>query len=192
MPRANPGEVWIVDLGLAAKVRPCLVLSDYPKDDELSLVIMVPHTTAVRNNRWEVPIPKTFLKTAVSHRAVSKMNEGLAKVRFLQTPDHEYSIPEPRRLQPQRGTAPVPHCLSRFSGPLNDKRAYMVQLPPDLQPIPFDQQRIIRVQHARFQPRPPGIRMQSDKRRRAMSFIEVVWSQGCSGFNGVVPSLSTG
>jgi len=36
MPRANPGEVWIVDLGLAAKVRPCLVLGDYPKDDELA------------------------------------------------------------------------------------------------------------------------------------------------------------
>ena len=67
MPRANPGEVWIVDLGLAAKVRPCLVLGDYPKDDELSLLIIVPHTTAVRNNRWEVSIPKTFLQTGVFH-----------------------------------------------------------------------------------------------------------------------------
>ena len=67
MPRANPGEVWVVDLGLAAKVRPCLVLSDYPKDDELSLVIIVPHTTAVRKNRWEVSIPKTFFKTGVFH-----------------------------------------------------------------------------------------------------------------------------
>ena len=67
MPRANPGEVWIVDLGLAAKVRPCLVLSDYPRDDELSLVIIVLHTTAVRNNRWEVSIPKTFLKSGVFH-----------------------------------------------------------------------------------------------------------------------------
>ena len=67
MPRANPSEVWIVDLGLAAKVRPCLVLSDYPKDDELALVIIVPHTTAVRNNRWELPIPKTFLKIGVFH-----------------------------------------------------------------------------------------------------------------------------
>jgi mRNA interferase MazF len=42
-------------------------LSDYPKDDELSLVIIVPHTTAVRNNRWEVSIPKVFLKTGVFH-----------------------------------------------------------------------------------------------------------------------------
>ena len=51
MPRANPGEVWIVDLGLAAKVRPCLILSDYPSDNELALVIVVPHTTAARGNR---------------------------------------------------------------------------------------------------------------------------------------------
>ena len=27
MPRADRGSVWIVDLGLAGKVRPCLVLS---------------------------------------------------------------------------------------------------------------------------------------------------------------------
>jgi len=67
MPRANPGEVWIVDLGLAAKVRPCLILGDYPQDDELALVIVVPHTTAVRDNRWEVSIPKPFLKTGVFH-----------------------------------------------------------------------------------------------------------------------------
>jgi mRNA interferase MazF len=67
MPRANPGEVWIVDLGLAAKVRPCLVLGDYPEDDELALIIIVPHTTALRNNRWEVSIPKTFLKTGAFH-----------------------------------------------------------------------------------------------------------------------------
>jgi mRNA interferase MazF len=67
MPRANPGEVWIVDLGLAAKVRPCLILSDYPTDDELALAIIVPHTTAVRSNRWEVPVPKPFLKSGAFH-----------------------------------------------------------------------------------------------------------------------------
>jgi mRNA interferase MazF len=67
MPRANPGEVWIVDLGLAAKVRPCLLLSDYPKDDELALIVVVPHTTALRNNRWELAIPKRFLKEGAFH-----------------------------------------------------------------------------------------------------------------------------
>jgi mRNA-degrading endonuclease toxin of MazEF toxin-antitoxin module len=38
MPRLQPGEVWPVDLGLTAKVRPCLILSDYPADDELARV----------------------------------------------------------------------------------------------------------------------------------------------------------
>ncbi len=45
MPRPNPGEALIVDLGLAAKVRPCLILGDYPEDDELALIVIVPHTT---------------------------------------------------------------------------------------------------------------------------------------------------
>ena len=58
---ALPGEIWRVDLGVAAKVRPVLVLSDYPKDDELALLVVVPHTTAIRRNRWEVNIPKPFL-----------------------------------------------------------------------------------------------------------------------------------
>ena len=67
MPQTKPGEVWLIDLGLAAKVRPCLVLSDYPADDELALLVIVPHTTAVRNNRWELNISKSFLKPGVFH-----------------------------------------------------------------------------------------------------------------------------
>lgn len=67
MTRAKPGDVWLVDLGLAAKVRPCLVLSEYPADDELALIVIIPHTTAVRGNRWELDVPKTFLKPGVFH-----------------------------------------------------------------------------------------------------------------------------
>ena len=67
MPKAMPGEVWLVDLGFAAKTRPCLILSDYPADDELALMVLVPHTTAIRNNRWELAIPKPFLKAGVFH-----------------------------------------------------------------------------------------------------------------------------
>ena len=52
MAKFKPGEVWQVDLGLAAKIRPCLILSDYPKDNELALVVVVPHTTALRGNLW--------------------------------------------------------------------------------------------------------------------------------------------
>ena len=67
MPKAKPGDVWLVDLGLAAKTRPCVILSDYPADDELALLVIVPHTTAIRNNRWEIAIPKSFLKVGVFH-----------------------------------------------------------------------------------------------------------------------------
>jgi len=67
MPRTLPGEVWVVDLGLAAKVRPCVILSDYPELDELALIVVVPHTTAVRGNRWELVIPKPFLRAGAFH-----------------------------------------------------------------------------------------------------------------------------
>jgi mRNA interferase MazF len=67
MPKPAPGEIWRVDLGLTAKVRPCLVMSDYPAEDELALVLVIPHTTAIRRNRWEFSCRKSFLKPGVFH-----------------------------------------------------------------------------------------------------------------------------
>ena len=67
MPKPGPSEVWLVDLGMTAKVRPCLVLSDYPSDDELALMVIIPHTTAVRGNRWEHNCPKPFLRAGIFH-----------------------------------------------------------------------------------------------------------------------------
>lgn len=56
-----------MDLGLAGKVRPCLLLTPYPTADELALVTIIPHTTALRGNHWEVSIPKPFLKSGAFH-----------------------------------------------------------------------------------------------------------------------------
>ena len=67
MPKPARGEVWRVDLGLTAKVRPCLVMSDYPVEDELALMLVIPHTSAVRRNRWEFACAKPFLKAGVFH-----------------------------------------------------------------------------------------------------------------------------
>jgi mRNA interferase MazF len=67
MPRPARGEIWRVDLGLTAKVRPCLVMSDYPAENELALILVIPHTTAVRQNRWEFACAKPFLKPGVFH-----------------------------------------------------------------------------------------------------------------------------
>ena len=65
--RPSRGEIWQVDMGIAGKVRPCLLLTDYPANDELALVTVVPHTTALRGNEWEVAIPKPFLKEDAFH-----------------------------------------------------------------------------------------------------------------------------
>ena len=64
---AKAGEVWMIDLGMIAKVRPCLLLTDYPADDELALVTVLPHTTALRGQRWELTLPKSFLKPGAFH-----------------------------------------------------------------------------------------------------------------------------
>lgn len=67
MPVVNSGEVWIIDFGLAAKVRPALLLTGAPADDELDVVTTLLHTTALRGNRWELAIPKPFLKLGAFH-----------------------------------------------------------------------------------------------------------------------------
>jgi mRNA interferase MazF len=55
------GEVWIVDLGYAAKSRPAVVLSREYGDEDRALITVVPHTTAVRNSKFEVSIEARFL-----------------------------------------------------------------------------------------------------------------------------------
>ncbi len=62
MSEPKPGEVWLVDLGMSAKVRPCLVLSVPIEDRDRALVTLIPHTTAVRSSRFERVIPAPFLK----------------------------------------------------------------------------------------------------------------------------------
>jgi len=67
MPSVNPGEVWMTDIGMAAKVRPALLMTGNPAPDELDLVTVLLHTTSLRGNRWELNIPKPFLKSGAFH-----------------------------------------------------------------------------------------------------------------------------
>ena len=60
MPRR--GEVWMVELGMAQKTRPALILSVGYSDDDRALVTVVSHTTSVRGSRFEVSVPVPFLK----------------------------------------------------------------------------------------------------------------------------------
>lgn len=52
----------MVDLGLAAKVRPCVVLSVPLEESDRSLVTVIPHTTALRQSRFEIAVPVRFLR----------------------------------------------------------------------------------------------------------------------------------
>ncbi len=63
-PTPKRGEVWLVDLGMAAKIRPCPVLSIPANDDnDRVLTTLVPHTTSTRGSRLEIVIAPRFLKT---------------------------------------------------------------------------------------------------------------------------------
>jgi mRNA interferase MazF len=82
------GEVWLVDLGLAAKVRPALVLSVPAGDADRALVTLVGHTTSVRGSRFEIGVPVPFLR------------EGAFDAQSLVTIPHAKLIRRLGRLHP--------------------------------------------------------------------------------------------
>jgi len=54
----QPGEVWLADLGLAAKTRPVVIVSRQDPNPPRALVLYVPLTTQRRPSRYEVPLPR--------------------------------------------------------------------------------------------------------------------------------------
>jgi mRNA interferase MazF len=54
----KPGEVWLADLGLAAKARPVVIVSREDANPPRALVIYVPLTTQYRGSDYEVALPK--------------------------------------------------------------------------------------------------------------------------------------
>src|ERR1043165_6723857 len=54
----QPGEIWLADLGLAAKTRPVVIVSRQDPNPPRSLVFDVPLTTQRRNSPYEVPLPR--------------------------------------------------------------------------------------------------------------------------------------
>lgn len=54
--KPKPGEIWLADLGLAAKVRPVRILSRHDPDAPRALTIYAPLTTQHRGSRYEIPV----------------------------------------------------------------------------------------------------------------------------------------
>lgn len=53
----RPGEVWLADLGLAAKTRPVAIVSRHDPEAPRALTIYVPLTTQNRGSKYEVALP---------------------------------------------------------------------------------------------------------------------------------------
>lgn len=83
---ARRGEIWMIDLGLAAKIRPCLIISTDVRDDERAVVTYVPRTTSRRGGRFEVPhqaarfLPGAFDAQNIGTIPTAKLMKFLAQV----------------------------------------------------------------------------------------------------------------
>jgi|SRR6266850_2985891 len=53
----KPGEIWLADLGLAAKTRPIVIVSRHDPASPRALVLYVPLTTQNRHSSYEVELP---------------------------------------------------------------------------------------------------------------------------------------
>jgi mRNA interferase MazF len=63
---AKPGEVWLADLGLAAKTRPVVILSRDDPQAPRALVIYVPLTTQNRGSRYEIELGRVRFLSEMS------------------------------------------------------------------------------------------------------------------------------
>ena len=56
------GEIWLADLGFAAKTRPVLVLSVPFSDLDYALIAVVPRTTSIRRSAFQIEISVSGLR----------------------------------------------------------------------------------------------------------------------------------
>jgi mRNA interferase MazF len=72
----QPGEVWLADLGLAAKTRSVVIVSRHDPEAPRALALYAPLTTQNRQSRYEVPLPRLpFL-----HQETVANVQGLASI----------------------------------------------------------------------------------------------------------------
>lgn len=78
----RPGEIWLADLGLAAKPRPVLVVSRSDPDPPRVLYVYVPLTTQHRGSAYEVDLGKLPFMNAPSVANVQGIG-SLPDARFI-------------------------------------------------------------------------------------------------------------
>jgi mRNA interferase MazF len=96
MPNGARGEVWLADLGMAAKARPCLVMSVPTAETDRALVTLVPHTTSTRGSRFEMPTNNKFFRSG----AIDAQNLITIPAVKLDRIDSRTGITHPKTVPP--------------------------------------------------------------------------------------------
>jgi len=92
MTSPKPGEVYWVDLGMAAKHRPLMVVSREDPQAERALAVCVPLTTSTRGGSYEVPVPRV--------RWMPGADEGVANVQGITSVEHHRLERRAGRFEP--------------------------------------------------------------------------------------------
>lgn len=81
MTNFSRGDVVLVDLGMVAKVRPCVVVSISAPDRQRNMSVVVPMTTEIRGGECEITFPKpTWLRQESVVNAVGIAGVDNAKI----------------------------------------------------------------------------------------------------------------
>lgn len=94
----RPGEIWLADLGLAAKTRPVVIVSRFDPDAPRALIVYVPLTTQNRESSYEVPLPRLGFLNAPSVANV----QGIASVPSVRLERRLGTLPENTMIEIRR------------------------------------------------------------------------------------------
>jgi mRNA interferase MazF len=75
--------VWLVDLGLAGKTRPCVVISTTIGDIDRAVITIVPHTTSPRGTEYEAQVNAFFLRPGAFNAQALESVAVTDAMRFL-------------------------------------------------------------------------------------------------------------
>lgn len=125
MAKPKRGEVWLVDMGYTAKVRPALVMSVPIENDERVITTVVPHTTSIRGTRFEATSGVRWLKSGVFDAQgigtypTVKLIKKLGDLPEYQFPIAEHCVRLLLELPPtnavERCPRQKPHCCGLLS-----------------------------------------------------------------------------
>lgn len=90
MQKIRPGEVWLADLGIAAKLRPVVLISRPDVDPPRALVIYVPLTTKSRGSKYEVDLGRVAFLQEQSTANV----QGIGSIPTIRLKRHLGQLPD--------------------------------------------------------------------------------------------------